>query len=61
MVHSPYFDAPIKFIQGNITGRWWYQNPETLYYVPCTEDDYHEISKGRIPDDFLFEGTDVLK
>lgn len=53
MVHNPYFEKPLKFIQGNITGRWWYQNPETLYYVACTEEDYLEISKGRIPDEFL--------
>jgi len=55
MVSNPYFDKPVKFIQGNITGRWWYQHPETLYYVPCTEDDYLEMSKGRITNDFLLD------
>ncbi len=50
LVNSDLYEEPVKFVVGNKTGRWWYQNPTTKEYVPCSEKDYQAISSGSLPD-----------
>lgn len=50
LVNSDLFEEPIKFVVGHKTGRWWYQNPNTKEYVPCSELDYKAILTGNLPD-----------
>lgn len=50
LVNSDLYEEPVKFVVGNKTGRWWYQNPTTKEYVPCSEKDYQAISTGNLPD-----------
>lgn len=50
LVSSDYLDEPIKFVVGHKTGRWWFQHPTTKEYMPCSDQDYQAISKGKLPD-----------
>jgi len=53
LVDSEFYDQPIKFIKGNITGRWWFVHPEIHEPIACHLKDYEQLKAGKIPDIFM--------
>ncbi len=44
-------DYSVYFYQCKKSGKWWIRpNTESNKFYPCTEDDYHSIVEGEIPD-----------
>ncbi len=53
IVETPVYDLPVEFIKGEITGRWWYIEPDKKEKRPCTQEDYESIRQGIMPDKWL--------
>ncbi|MBT8230984.1 MAG: hypothetical protein HKO66_14165 [Saprospiraceae bacterium] len=53
LVESPLFKDAITFYKSEKTNRWWFLSPENGKKVPCSENDYLNLSKGDFPDILL--------